>query len=137
MDRVKTICLIGSSRFKEDFHRIGYDLEKQGILILMMSFFQHSDQMSVSEEERLVLNMVDNARIDLSDEVLVINPRVYICKKCGKPNSLFYDVILNVYLTMCCKGEWEYKYYWGESTSREIEYAKSKGKTVSYLVPLE
>jgi hypothetical protein len=37
---MNTICLIGSSRFKQRLHEVGAQLEKAGNLALMMSFFR-------------------------------------------------------------------------------------------------
>lgn len=75
---VRTVCLVGSSRFKEKFHQIGESLEKQGVLVLMMSFFQHADNVPVSPEERAILRQVDERRIDHADEVWVVSEGGYV-----------------------------------------------------------
>jgi hypothetical protein len=75
----KICCLVGSSRFKTQFHELGERLEKQGWLVLMMAFFQHADNRPVSDDERMVLEVVDRRRIDMCRDVWVINPRVCVC----------------------------------------------------------
>lgn len=72
-------------------------------------------------------------KIDISDEVFVVNPEVIVCGRCGKPTRLFTESSQE---TKCCREKkWEEKPYIGESTRREIEYAKSRGKVITYLNP--
>lgn len=132
----KIVCLIGSSRFKDYFHRIGATLEKRGVLVLMMSFFQHADGVSVSDEERAILREVDKFRIDLSHEVHVVNGMVRICNKCGMVNpaivSMDADVFGKLY-SRCCLGSFRICPYIGEDTQREIDYATAQGKPITYM----
>jgi hypothetical protein len=123
------VCLVGSSRFKDTFHRIGAELEKKGILVLMMSFFQHADNVSITPEEREILYRVDCARIDISKRVMVINEKRPYCLECRSPCQLEWD------LSACCAAEAEMIPYIGSDTRREIEYAKKTGKPISYLHP--
>jgi hypothetical protein len=102
----RIVCLIGSSKFKSKFHSVGELLEKNGHLVLMMSFFQHADAVYVSDEHRSVLEFVDRWRIRLSDVVVVIND---------------WD------------GS---RYYIGDSTRKEIKYALSINKSLHYLYPI-
>lgn len=99
MEKIPIICLIGSSRFRRAFVLEGHRLETTGHLVLCMTFFQHSDNIDVSPEQREILRRVDRKRIDLSDEVCVINVGGYV----------------------------------GEDTRKEIEYAESCGKKITYL----
>lgn len=79
----KRFVLVGSSRFRIHFSRLGARLEKEGHLAIAMSFFSHSDGISVSAEERAVLAEVDRDRLRLADGVIVVAPRMRWCKKCG------------------------------------------------------
>jgi hypothetical protein len=99
MQEIPIICLIGSSRFRRAFVLEGHRLETTGHLVLCMTFFQHSDGIDVSPEHREILRKVDRKRIDLANEVRVLNVAGYI----------------------------------GEDTRKEIEYAKSCRKKISYL----
>ena len=72
------VVLIGSSKFKHLFHQVAAILEKNGILCLMMGFFQHADSVPVSDEERIMMTQVDYKRIDLCKEVWVISVDNYV-----------------------------------------------------------
>jgi hypothetical protein len=124
-NRPKRVALIGSSRFKETFQRVGHDLEISGCLVLCMSFFQHSDNIAVSDEDRRILEWVDKHRIDLADEVFVVNKELSCCIGCGKPSELIFSE--------CCGQNSVKKPYIGESTQKEIDYATYKNKPVGYL----
>lgn len=135
-DRPKIVCLVGSSRFKGRFHLEAERLEKSGVLALMMGFFQHADVRPVSDAEREVLERVDRLRIDLADEVLVVNLKQPRCAGC----KAWFSHATNgtVWATCRCGGDpygapREDTPYVGESTRKEIDYALSVGKPVRYL----
>lgn len=128
---VPVVCLIGSSRFEKLFHQEGERLEKSGHLVLMMSFFQHADSVPVSDAERAVLEAVDQARIDLADEVLVINDKLIRCNLC---RAWHLGRLCGCPLT---SGTRSLVPYIGPSTSREIIYARSVGKKIRFLNPLD
>jgi hypothetical protein len=129
--RPPVVCLVGSSRFKPLFHQEGERLEKSGHLVLMMAFFQHADGVTVTDAERAVLEVVDRARIDLADEVLVLNGKVLKCRRC---HHWHHDKVCACPLTACSRSLVPYV---GESTWREIAYARSLGKKVRFLYPPE
>ena len=135
----RTAVLIGSSRFKAEFHRLGERLEKEGVLVLMMAFFAHADERPVTPEEREVLRIVDRRRLDMATEVWVVNPRVRCCPSCGKPTVLITDDWS--YCRECRSGArpdlMPVRPYVGEDTKLEIEYAFSKGLPLQYLYPTE
>lgn len=124
---MEIVTLVGSSRFKDRFHIEGARLEKQGNLVLMMSFFQHADTVRVSEEDRVKLRLVDRKRIDLCNWVFVINCRVPWCNLCEN------------YRPCKCESKWEglFRPYIGEDTKIEISYAYEKKKVVNYLFPID
>ncbi len=130
-----TVCLIGSSRFKDLFQEWGEKLEKQGILVLCMSFFQHADHRHVSEEERRVLRQVDRRRIDLAEDVWVIDPNILVCEGCRKPCETVFDPIaLGPEDVSRCHGVRLIRVeYIGEDTREEIGYASATGKPVRCL----
>lgn len=143
MAKVKIITLIGSSRFKLRFHEIGERLEKSGRLCLFMSFFQHADQRPITEEEREILHTVDRARIDLADEVWVINETRGWCGTCREWKDRGH------YQTGAAMGWWVcprigcnsakivQKPYIGDDTLRELGYAANENKVVRWLNPPE
>ncbi len=102
---VVTLC--GSTRFKDEFLQVQKDLTLQGYIVLTVGLFGHAGDKEVWENReegaltktKQMLDDMHLRKIDMSDEIFVINPGGYI----------------------------------GESTRREIEYAKAHGKGIRYL----
>ena len=98
--KYKIITLCGSTRFKEEFISAQKRLTLEGNIVISVGLFGHSGDEEVwIDKTKKMLDDMHLRKIDLADEILVINPGGYI----------------------------------GESTSREIEYAKNTGKPVKYL----
>lgn len=120
--KVPVICLIGSSRFKGLFQQIAEKMEKRGILPLMMGFWQHTDGIEVTAQDREILNRVDRARIDLAHEVWVVDGKRHRCVVCGRWSESAGIVAWSI----CCGEVSACKPYVGDDTKREINYALSK-----------
>lgn len=78
-ERHKVITLCGSTRFNDEFMKTASDLTRKGYIVLMPHIFSHdeseeSDNQLTPEE---LLNMHLD-RIDMSDEIFVINKDGYI-----------------------------------------------------------
>lgn len=97
--RYNVITLCGSIKFKDEFIKIKEELTLKGNIILTPNFFNTVKKEEISSEFKTMLDEMHRQKIDMSDEIYVINVRGYI----------------------------------GESTKSEIEYAKKKGKKISYL----
>jgi len=98
----KIVTLCGSTRFKEQFIEVQKELTLQGCIVISVGLFGHSgDQEVWSDGVKQMLDDMHLRKIDLADEIFVINVDGYI----------------------------------GESTRREIAYARSTGKKVNYLCP--
>lgn len=96
----KVITLCGSTRFKDEFLDAQKRLTFEGNIVISVGLFGHSGDDEVwNEGVKEMLDCQHLAKIDLADEIFVINVGGYI----------------------------------GESTKREIAYAKSNGKNVSCL----
>lgn len=107
MNKPTVICLCGSTRFTEEMLVKQWELTKQGFIVLSWCalpdwYFPGDDYSHIGDQEGVkeIIDTVHLRKIDLADEVFVINKHGYI----------------------------------GESTGREIEYAKSKGKPIKYLM---
>ncbi len=93
-----TLC--GSTRFKEQFMQAQKELTLQGCIVISVGLFGHSGDAEVwTEGTKAMLDDMHLRKIDMADEIFVINVDGYI----------------------------------GESTRREIAYAKQTGKPVRYL----
>jgi len=98
-DKFKVITLCGSTKFQKEFEDANERLTMTGNVVISVDVFGHSKGIDLSFEEKTELDLIHLKKIDLADEIFVINVDGYI----------------------------------GSSTAREIEYAKLKGKSISYL----
>ena len=98
--KYKVITLCGSTRFKDEFMKVQKYLTLKGNIVISVGIFGHSgDSEAFDEHTKKMLIDMHKQRIDMCDEIFVINKDGYI----------------------------------GENTLSEIEYARSKGKLISYL----
>jgi hypothetical protein len=101
------VCLCGSTRFYEAFQRANYDETMAGRIVLSVGFYPHSSEQAhgetigITPEQKRALDELHLRKIDLADEVLILNVGGYI----------------------------------GESTARELAYARRHGKNVRFLEP--
>ena len=82
----KIITLCGSTRFKDEFLRVQKELTLQGNIVISVGIFSHSDK----EDEKLLMTMTNSEsvlemlrdihkkKIDMADEIYVINVDGYI-----------------------------------------------------------
>ena len=93
------ITLCGSIKFKDQFIKVQEKLTLEGNIVLTPNFFNNIKKEEIDEKTKKMLDEMHKQKIDMSDEIYIINFGGYI----------------------------------GESTKTEIEYAKTKGKKLSYL----
>ena len=79
------ICLCGSTRFYDAFQQANYDLTMQGKIVLSVGFYPHATSEAGHGEgvghdsvEKIALDELHKRKIDLADEVLVLNVGGYI-----------------------------------------------------------
>lgn len=108
MKRPIIVCLCGSTRFSDAFKEANLEETLQGKIVLSIGCDTKSDRDifdSLSREERTEikadLDELHLRKIDLADEVLILNVDGYI----------------------------------GESTRKELEYARATGKKVRFKEP--
>lgn len=97
-DKYNIITLCGSIKFKTEFMKIQEELTLKGNIVFTPNFFSGMNN-EIKLEVKEMLDEMHRQKIDMSDEIYVIN----------------------------------YKGYIGKSTQAEIQYAKTKGKKISYL----
>lgn len=95
---IKVITLCGSTKFIKEFKQVEVKLTLKGFVVLRPVFFEENTDIKPSQKERELLGKIHFKKIELSDEILVIDKDGYL----------------------------------GESTEKEIEYAKQQGKVVRY-----
>ena len=75
----KVITLCGSTRFKEQFLEAQKKLTLNGNIVISVGLFGHSgDNEALNDETKAMLDRQHLAKIDLADEILVINVDGYI-----------------------------------------------------------
>lgn len=73
----KVITLCGSSRFKEEFERINKELTLAGNIVISLGVWGHSGD-SFTDDQKVMLDDIHKRKIDMADEVFVINKGKYI-----------------------------------------------------------
>ena len=79
--RPTVVCLCGSTRFKTTFDRANYEETMAGRVVLSVGFFVHSEHgesVGCTAEQKSQLDELHKRKIDLCDEVLVLNVGGYI-----------------------------------------------------------
>ena len=86
MKKYKVITLCGSTRFEEEFMNVQRDLTLQGNIVISVGLFGHSGDNEVWEnmdegtltKTKEMLDDIHKRKIDMSDEIFVINVGGYI-----------------------------------------------------------
>ena len=78
------VTLIGSTRFRDLFERIGAVLSLDGYVVLMPAIWEKTYGITVTDEQDNMLERMGYWRMSHSDYVVVINEGDYIGKSTGK-----------------------------------------------------
>ena len=78
MKKYKVICLCGSSRFKDDFIKVSKELTLEGKIVLSLNIFSQNENIDIDTKTKKMLDQMHRQKIDMSDEVFVINKNGYI-----------------------------------------------------------
>ena len=84
--KYKVVTLCGSTRFKEHFIKVQKELTLKGYIVISVGLFGHSGDSEVWEntdegtltEIKVMLDDMHKQKIDMSDEIFVINVNGYI-----------------------------------------------------------
>jgi hypothetical protein len=78
------VVLCGSTRFYQQFQRANYDETMAGKIVLSVGFYMHraeaahGENWGCTQEQKIALDELHKRKIDLADEVLVLNVGGYI-----------------------------------------------------------
>jgi len=78
MDKPIIVCLCGSTKFKDEFFKANFRETMAGKIVLSVGFFAHADSLEITEEEKTFVDELHKRKIDLADEVLILNVGKYI-----------------------------------------------------------
>jgi hypothetical protein len=137
-ERPKVVCLCGSTRFREAYEQASRRETLDGKIVLSVGLFGHQEAMDMGGPIKAMLDELHLRKVDLADEVLVIDPKTNCCNKCSKPcevETIYLNGVGYNARSACCKAAWTYRAYIGESTRRAIAYARSLGKPIRWLEP--
>ena len=78
MYEYKIIALCGSIKFKDEFMRVQEKLTLDGNIVLIPNFFNNIKKEDIDEKTKKMLDEMHKQKIDMSDEIYVINVGGYI-----------------------------------------------------------
>lgn len=79
--KYKVITLCGSTRFKDEFEEVQRKLTLEGNIVLSVGLFSHAEENGEDWANNGIKEMLDDIhkrKIDMSDEIFVINKDGYI-----------------------------------------------------------
>ena len=78
MHEYKIITLCGSIKFKDEFMRVQEEFTLDGNIVLTPNFFNNRKKEDIDEKTKKMLDEMHKQKIDMSDEIYVINVGGYI-----------------------------------------------------------
>lgn len=84
MNNMYIITLCGSSRFKELFRKFEKKFTLEGNLVISLNIFTHYDNISLTNNQKLLLDKIHREKIKLANKVFIINKFKYIGKSTRK-----------------------------------------------------
>lgn len=84
MERPVIVCLCGSTRFYKAFQQANYEETMKGNIVLSVGFYPHAqeemhgEQVGVTPDQKAALDELHLRKIDLADEVVILNVGGYI-----------------------------------------------------------
>ena len=76
--KYKVITLCGSTKFKDQFMEIQKKLTLEGNIVISVGVFGHFENLDISTETKTMLDDIHKRKIDMADEIFVINKDGYI-----------------------------------------------------------
>lgn len=107
VENYKVITLCGSTKFKDQFMEVQKKLTLEGNIVISVGCFGHAGD-KFSDEQKLMLDDMHKRKIDMADEIFVIN--------------------VNGYIGESTKSEIEY----AKRMGKIINYLEPKGEEYSY-----
>jgi len=74
----RIVCLCGSTKFKEAFEKAEREIALRGEICLTVGLFGHLEGLDMTSDLKKKLDVLHLHKIDLADEVLILNVGGYI-----------------------------------------------------------
>ena len=78
MKRYNIITLCGSIKFKDEFLKVQEKLTLEGNIVFTPNFFNNIKKEEITKERKKMLDEMHKQKIDMSDEIYIINVGGYI-----------------------------------------------------------
>lgn len=78
IDKYPVVTLCGSTRFKKEFERVQKELTLSGYIVIPLTIYSQYDKTKLTDEQKQMLIEMEYRKIDISDEIYVINKYGYI-----------------------------------------------------------
>lgn len=130
--RPTRVCLVGSSRFQAE-HEAAIRAETlAGRIVLPLGLYGHQEGMDMDGPVKRMLDELHLRKVDAADQVFVVNPLQGVCPDC---KAVWRHDHLRILKCSCgCDiSAVEPVGYVGESTRREVAYARAHGKLIRSL----
>ena len=83
--RPTTVCLCGSTKFKDEFVRVNFKETLAGRIVLSIGCDAKTDaELGITDEVKIMLDILHLRKIDVADEILVIDVDGYIGKSTSR-----------------------------------------------------
>lgn len=80
----RIVCLCGSTKFKQAFLDANLAQSLKGHIVLSVSAYMHADSVPMNAAQLAIVHDLHFAKIDLADEILVLNVGGYIGEQTAK-----------------------------------------------------
>ena len=86
-EKPRVVCLCGSTRFYAQFQRANFEETMNGRIVLSVGFYagspeamvrEHGEGVGITPEQKRMLDELHKRKIDLADEILVLNVNGYV-----------------------------------------------------------
>lgn len=91
--RPTIVCLCGSTKFKSEFEAMTARETLLGKIVLTVGFFHHKQMVPITADQKQKLDELHLDKIEMADEVLMINPNSYIGE--STRSELAYAIVRN------------------------------------------
>ena len=75
---MKIVTLCGSTKFKKTFIDANFQETMRGNIVLSVGFYPHANNITITVQKKNELDKLHLKKIDMSDEILVLNVHGYI-----------------------------------------------------------
>lgn len=80
----RIVCLCGSTKFKDAYEKANFDESLNGNIILSVGCYAHADEIPLTPTQKINLDELHLRKIDLADEIFVLNVGGYIGKSTSR-----------------------------------------------------